>query len=95
MSKYDGSDGGDTWEYHDDSAQSTKDVDFGACGFVTPPVVMVTLKGRGVDKYGCPPVYVLEPSKTKVEVLTVEDLAPGFLTRSRCDIYWVATGYKC
>ena len=97
VSRYDGSDSTSStkWRYHDDSAQSTKHVDMSGCGFSSPPVVTATIKSKGVGKYYCPPVYLLAPSATSVEVITVPKLAPDWLRRSQCNVYWVAVGYRC
>ena len=59
------------------------------CGFVSKPVVTVSLKGPD-----CPSICISASVATYFSVLTLEDVTSSQMVNSVCDVYWSAFGYK-
>ena len=71
-------------------SKSLKIADIAGCGFVSVPVVTVSVK----SPY-CPLIQISFVRNKLLVLITVEDATPGNMISGKCDVNWIATGYVC
>ena len=63
------------------------------CNFVSRPVVKATT--RSVVSGDCPSVTFYTVTSNGLYFYTVKDATAAEMTSKKCDIHWIAVGYKC
>ena len=86
----------DGYDWRSWSVQAFKHINMEDCGFVSTPVVTVTVKGPydGVER-SCPPIYVQYVGYKTLTVFTVGGVTASLMNNNKCDVYWTANGYNC
>ena len=64
------------------------------CGFVSSPVVTVTVRGPTLAAH-CPPLRIWDSNDVWFDVVTTAAATPGLMFSWRCDVFWSAFGYNC
>ena len=72
-----------------------KYIDMSGCDFVSQPVV-TAVSGNGV-RYGgtCPTFHVSTVRRYGFALYSLSDFTKDIARRSRCKVFWTATGFAC
>ena len=73
------------WKNH-----ALKRVTIKECGFVTEPIVTVSMKA-----WFCPPIIIDSIHNESVYVQTGIEATTSHIESKQCDVYWTANGYIC
>ena len=73
-----------------------KQVNMIGCNFVSQPVVTVTTRDvYETNDYVCPAFITENLSEGSFYALSVQEISMEEAVIRRCDIHWIATGFKC